>query len=81
MSTGEFSVCQFFADGSYEYVRRYVNAEEAKEAAITYCSNVAMKVGITNRVIITDGGDMICFEYKRGEGIVFPSEEKERARQ
>ena len=24
----EFSVCQFFEDGTYEYVRRWVDAEE-----------------------------------------------------
>jgi hypothetical protein len=70
-STGEFSVCQFFPDGSYEYVRRFVDAEEAVKAAHHYCHSVGAKIGTTVRVIITDGGDCTNFEWKYGEGIVF----------
>jgi hypothetical protein len=55
--SGEFSVCQFFEDGSYEYVRRGVGPKEAVEAAHHYTNNVAAKQGIVKRVIITDGGD------------------------
>jgi hypothetical protein len=69
-----FSVCQFFEDGSYEYVRRGVGAEEAVRAARHYTDNVAAHLGITARVIITDGDDYCVFEWKRGEGITFPPE-------
>lgn len=69
----EFSVCQFFEDGSYEYVRRNVGAEEAVTAARHYTDNVAAKMGITQRVIITDGGDACVFEWKRGEGVIYPT--------
>ena len=31
--SGEFSVCQYFADGTFEYVRRFVDIEEAATAA------------------------------------------------
>ena len=41
-------------------------------AASHYCNSVAVKMGLVQRVIITDGGDCIAFEWKRGEGIVFP---------
>lgn len=68
----EFSVCQFFEDETYEYVRRYVSAEEAVKAAKHYCSSVGAQVGTTRRVIITDGGDDTVFEWKYGEGVVFP---------
>ena len=71
MSTGEFSVCQFFEDDSYEYVRRGVDAKEAVEAAHHYCNNVAAKMGITKRVIITDGGDYVNFEWQHGKGVTF----------
>lgn len=71
MSQGEFSVCQFFKDGSYEYVRRYVGAEEAVEAAKHYCNSVGARLGITTRVIITDGGDYINFEWEHGKGITY----------
>lgn len=62
---GEFSVCQFFKDGSSEYVRRFVSAEEAVDAAHHYCNSVGAKLGFTKRVIITDGGDCTNFECNR----------------
>jgi hypothetical protein len=43
----EFSVCQFFADGSYEYVRRFVDAEEAVQAARHYTTSVGAQIGTT----------------------------------
>jgi hypothetical protein len=73
--TDEYSVCQFFEDGSYEYVRRYVSAEEAVKAAEHYINSVAAKLGLVKRVIITDGGDCTNFEWKSGEGIVYPTKE------
>lgn len=69
---GEFSVYQFFPDESYERVRHFVGREEAVKAALTYTTNVAAKVGITKRVIITDGGDFTVFEWIHGKGVVFP---------
>jgi hypothetical protein len=74
MSEGEFSVCQFFSDGSYEYVRRFVSDEEAVLAAIHYSSSVGAKLGTTQRVIITDGGDCINWEWEFGKGITYPPE-------
>ena len=69
-----FSVVQYFPDGTYEYVRRYVGAEEAVKAAHFYSHNLACQLGITQRVIIEDGGGSIVFEWKRGEGVTFPPE-------
>ena len=69
---GEFSVCQFFPDDSYEYVRRFVSIDEALKAAEHYTQNVSAHAGLTSRVIITDGGDCICFEWIYGQGVVFP---------
>jgi len=68
----EFSVCQFFPDGTYEYVRRYVEGEEAVKAFIHYCTSVGAKMGTTVRVILTDGGDCVNMEWKREEGVVYP---------
>lgn len=70
--SNEFSVYQFFQDGMYEKVRELVNAEEAVKAAHHYCNSVAAKLGVVTRVIITDGGDSCVFEWKLGEGVVFP---------
>jgi hypothetical protein len=73
-----FSVYQFLADGSHEQVRELVPAEEAVKAAHHYTHNVAARLGMVERVIITDGGDDTCFEWKRGEGVTFPPEAKGR---
>lgn len=69
-----FSVCQFFQNTSYEYeyARIAVPAEEAMPAAFHYCTSVGAKLGFTTRVIVTDGGDNIVFEWKHDEGITFP---------
>lgn len=69
--TESFSVCQFFRDGTYEYVRRGVPVEEAVNAAIHYCTSIGARLGFAVRVIVTDSGDSIAFEWKREEGIVF----------
>jgi hypothetical protein len=68
----KFNVCQFFEDESYEYVRRNVTPEEAVDAAKHYTTSVGARLGFTKRVIITDGGDSIVFEWIYGQGIVFP---------
>ena len=73
--SNEFSVCQFFEDETYEYVRRFVGPEEAVKAAHHYCNSVGAKLGTTVKVIITDGGDCIAFEWQRGKGVVFPPKE------
>jgi len=72
---GEFSVYQFFKDGSNERVRQFVPADEAVKAAHHYCNSVGARLGTTVRVIITDGGDCCCFEWLHGQGVVFPSRE------
>lgn len=79
MSGELFSVCQFFPNDSYEYVRRHVDAEEAVKAAHHYCSSVGARMGTTVRVIITDAGDCCVFEWKFGEGVVFPPIQKQAA--
>jgi hypothetical protein len=50
--------------------------EDAITAFKFYTNNVASKLGITNRVIITDYGDCIVAEWKYGKGLVFPIMEK-----
>jgi len=71
MSGNEFSVYQWFPDGSYERVRSFVSAEEAVSAARFYTTNVASRMGITQRVIITDGGDCVAWEWLKDKGVVF----------
>ena len=75
MSNNEFSVYQWFPDGSYERVRSFVSAEDAVSAAMFYTSNVAARIGVTQRVIITDGGDSVTWEWLKDKGVVFPTDE------
>jgi hypothetical protein len=77
MNTKEFSVTQFFKTGGYEKVRQFVSAEEATAAFWHYTNNVATKIGLVVRVIITDGGDCINMEWERGKGITYPPPEED----
>jgi hypothetical protein len=71
-TSGEFSVCQFFIDGNYEYVRRWVSDSEAITAFKHYTNNVAVRMGIITRVIVTDGGDAVAAEWQHGKGLTWP---------
>jgi hypothetical protein len=77
MNTKEFSVTQFFKTGGYEKVRQFVSAEEAAAAFWHYTNNVATKIGLVVRVIVTDGGDCINMEWERGKGITYPPPEED----
>ena len=66
---GEFSVCQFFVSGEHEYVRAWVDINEALEAFQHYTTSVAVKMGFVKKVIITDGGDCTCAVWTPEEGI------------
>jgi|KBSSwiStaDraftv2_1062776.scaffolds.fasta_scaffold2788185_1 hypothetical protein len=68
---GEFSVCQFFDNGEYEYVRRWVGPEEAVKAFAHYTTSLAVKMGKVERVIITDGGDFTNLEWQAGKGFTY----------
>lgn len=67
----EFSVYQWFVDGSTEEVQRFVSAEKAVDVAMGLVLSVGGQLGTTVRVIITDGGDCINWEWKYGQGVTF----------
>jgi len=71
--TESFSLFRTFADGRTEQLKDRVGAREALHAAYHYTHAVSALTGLTQRVIITDGGDCIVFEWKHGEGVVFPA--------
>jgi hypothetical protein len=68
----EFSVYVFFPDGVYHCERRDIDAETAVKTAHRLSRSVGGRLGVVRRIIITDGGDCICFEWKPGEGVTFP---------
>jgi hypothetical protein len=72
MPDGEFSVYQFFQNGQYEEVYRFTDAETAVKSAHQLTCSLGAKLATTRRVIITDGGDFTNFEWRFGQGVVFP---------
>jgi hypothetical protein len=75
LDRAEFSVCQFFVDGSYECVCQCATAERAFEIFKNYTLSVGARLGTTVRVIITDGDDYTNAEWKFGEGLTYPKPE------
>jgi hypothetical protein len=64
MSNEPFSVCRFFQDNSYEYVKRNVDVDEAVEA-FSKC------VGGCSRVIVMVG-DSVNLEWTFRGGLDYP---------
>ena len=75
----QFSVYQFFPDGINECIVRRTDVKTALHTAYHYTHNVSAVAGLTHRVIITDGGDCIVFEWIFGEGVTFPTSELKAA--
>jgi hypothetical protein len=72
----EFSVYQFLSDGTTERVRSFVVAEEAVNAFFHYTNSVAVKLGMVEKVMITDGGDQCVYQWEKGEGITWDGKDK-----
>jgi hypothetical protein len=58
----EFSVVEFFVDGSHHYVERCLGRREALMLAWHFFRKQEAKSGSINRIIITDGDDYTVFE-------------------
>jgi hypothetical protein len=71
----EYSVYQFFEDGTSERVCSFVSAEEAARAVEHYTTSLGVKMGWVKRVLITDALDCICYEWLWDKGVVFPTKE------
>ena len=74
----EYSVYLWFEDGSYHRELQHVDMVTAVAKATSMCTNVGAQMGITQKVMITDGGDCSIFEWEHGKGIVHPPEEPAR---
>jgi hypothetical protein len=69
--TAEFSVYWFDPQDFSHAQLCGVDAKTAVEMARDLTLRPAAQIGIIRRVIITDGGDNTCFEWKYLEGITF----------
>jgi hypothetical protein len=72
----EFSVIEYLPDGTYQFICRWVDAETAVKTAKKCTLKPAAQIGVIQRVLIIDGGDFACFEWRYGEGITFPTPEE-----
>ena len=71
-----FNVVQFFTNGLSEYVRRNVSAEEAVKALEHYTNNVAVRLGLISKVIITDSWEYTNCVWTPKDGVVYPPQAK-----
>ena len=67
-----FNVVQYFADGSYEYVRKNILIEEAKDVLGSCIKSVGARMGTTVKILMTDMMDFTLFHWEHGKGIIFP---------
>lgn len=72
MSSEEFSVAEWYPDGTYTYVARWIDAESAMQTAKRVIERANEQFPIV-RVIVTDGGDSTVFDWREGLGIVWPA--------
>ena len=63
----EFSVHWWDKAGHYHSELAFVDVEAAVKAAKRLTTGPAATHGMVSRVIITDGGDFCCFEWKDGK--------------
>lgn len=73
--TDTFNLVVWYGE-SYDYEMRDVSAESAVQGAHRVTNSVGAKTGIITKVIITDSGDFTNFEWRYGEGVVFPTKEQ-----
>jgi hypothetical protein len=71
----EFSVWVFWPDESHFALARFIGAEHAVRMARLATRGWPARCIDASRIIITDGGDHTCFEWRRGEGVTFPPRE------
>jgi hypothetical protein len=67
-----FNVYFIYPDGTHTREREWVPAEEAVAFAHQASTRPAAKLGILKEIMITDSGDFCVFQWKHGEGVVFP---------
>jgi len=73
LSRPEFSVHAFLKDGRNWPVVRFVDAASAMHAAKRATEATLGPVTKATRIIVTNGADETILEWKRGEGVTWPT--------
>ena len=74
--TDRFSVYQYLADDRIEEVLRDAGAEAAVLEAKRRTEAPGALLGAVVRIAIIDQDDFVVFDWRRGEGVVFPTREQ-----
>ncbi|HSW92141.1 MAG TPA: hypothetical protein VLG09_05850 [Candidatus Saccharimonadales bacterium] len=72
----EYSVYWWDKDGHQHTEMQWQMTLKCMQAVKRLTQGPASVLGFVKRVIITDGGDSIVFEWKLGEGITWPTKEQ-----
>ena len=70
-----YNVVVWYGEG-YHYDQRNVTAERAVAAAKVHTESVGARTGLLTKIMITDADDYCTFEWRYGEGVVFPTKEQ-----
>src|SRR5262245_47667692 len=73
----EYSVYWWYKEGDQFTESRFILLDLAMHQVKRLTQGPAARLGMVERVIITDGGDFIVFEWKRDQGITWPTKESE----
>jgi hypothetical protein len=76
----EFSVYWYDASGFEHRELSFVSAKLAIHRTSALVESVAGRLGFIKRIIITDGGDYMNFEWKHSDGVTFPPESKKEGK-
>jgi hypothetical protein len=73
----EYSVFEFYPDGTHTAVARGVSAEQAVTIAKRTTQKPAVLLGVIQKVMITDGSDFCVFLWEDGKVVFPPRKDKE----
>lgn len=76
LMTEKFRVVMFYPDETYTYEGDWMPLEQAVDLAKNITQRPAVALGIIARVIIVDRDDLTCFDWRNGQGVVFPTPEQ-----
>jgi hypothetical protein len=72
--TNEFSVYWTDPDGNNHKELAFVSARDAVEKAHSLSTRPAAKIGVIQKIIITDASDFTCFLWQDGK-VVYPNQD------
>jgi len=72
-----FSVYVFFPDDSWQKEGEGLDVVGAMRLVSQLSHSVGARMGMVQRIIITDSGDSTCLEWKPGLGITFPKDTRD----